>query len=154
MGTLRSVTLDDRNVGRVFVLHTLDMVAGIDVMDLALPGGKTESVAFTELGKPRAPATYTLKLSASGEDVRIPHCNGRGAVTVDGTVRDKGSKGPLVLHLGGGAVHDIRIDVTVSTYEKRIACGERVRVGAECGALERPAEPVFDRGVKIRGDRR
>src|SRR3954471_10479610 len=75
--------------------------AGIDVMDLVSPGGKTESVAFTELGKARAPATYTIKISASGDDVRIPHCNGRGAVTVDGTVRDKGSKGPLVLHLGG-----------------------------------------------------
>jgi len=110
--------------------HDAIAEGSIDVMDLALPGGKTESVAFTELGKPRVPATYTLKLAASGEDVRIPHCNGRGAVTVDGTVRDKGSKGPLVLHLGGSAVHDIRIDVAVSTYEKRIACGERVRVGA------------------------
>jgi pimeloyl-ACP methyl ester carboxylesterase len=102
---------------------------GIDVMDLVLPGGRSESLAFTELGKPRAPATYTLKVTASGADVRIPHCNGRGAVTVDGTVRDKGGKGPLVLHLGGDAVHEIRIDVAVSTYEKRIACGERVRVG-------------------------
>lgn len=110
--------------------HDAIAEGSLDVMDSALPGGKTESVAFTELGKPRAPATYTLKLAASGEDVRIPHCNGRGAVTVDGTVRDKGSKGPLLLHLGGGAVHDIRIDVAVSTYEKRIACGERVRVGA------------------------
>jgi pimeloyl-ACP methyl ester carboxylesterase len=104
--------------------------ASIDVMDLASPGGKTESVAFSELGKLRAPATYTLKLAATGEDMRIPHCNGRGAVTVDGTVRDKGSKGPLVVHLGGEQVHEVRIDVVVSAYEKRIACGERVRVGA------------------------
>src|SRR5689334_8395571 len=74
-----------------------DTVLGgtIDVMDLVLPSKKTESVAFTELGKPRAPATYTLKIAANGEDVRIPHCNGRGAVRVDGAVRDKGSKGPL-----------------------------------------------------------
>jgi pimeloyl-ACP methyl ester carboxylesterase len=110
--------------------------ANIDVMDLGSPGGKTESVAFTELGKLRTPATYTLRLALTGEDVRIPHCNGRGAVTVDGTVRDKGSKGPLVLHLGGEAVHDVRIEVAVSTYEKRIACGERVRVGTAARASE------------------
>ncbi|MDB4939141.1 MAG: hypothetical protein JWP87_6113 [Labilithrix sp.] len=120
-----------------------DTVEGgaIDVMDLAGPGGKSgasESVAFTELGKPRAPATYTLALSASGTDVRIPHCNGRGAVTIDGLVRDKGSKGPLVFRLGGqgDAVHEIRFDVAVSTYEKRIACGERVRIGAAARATD------------------
>jgi predicted esterase len=108
----------------------------IDVMDLVLPGGKTESVAFTELGKARAPATYTLRLAAAGDDVRIPHCNGRGAVTIDGAVRDKGSKGPLVLHLGGDALHEIKIDVAVSTYEKRIACGERVRIGTVARSTE------------------
>ena len=107
---------------------------GIDVMDLESKGGKSESVAFTELGKPRAPAAYTLHLAVTGEDVRIPHCNGRGTVTIDGTVRDKGSKGPLVLHLGGDAVHHVRIDVLVSPYEKRIACGERARVGVDSRA--------------------
>jgi pimeloyl-ACP methyl ester carboxylesterase len=110
---------------------------GIDVMDLVLAGGKTtESVAFTELGKARAPATYTLKLSAAGEAVRIPHCNGRGAVSIDGKVVDKGSMGPLVLPLGGDTVHEIRFDVAVSTYEKRIACGERVRIGPVARATE------------------
>jgi pimeloyl-ACP methyl ester carboxylesterase len=108
----------------------------IDVMDPIAPGGKPESVAFTELGKPRAPATYTLALSATGDEARIPHCNGRGAVTVDGAVRDKGSKGPLLVHLGGDAVHEIRFDVVVSPYEKRIACGERVRVGQTTHSLD------------------
>lgn len=109
---------------------------GIDVMDLVLPGGKRESVAFTELGKARAPGTYTLEIAATGSDVRIPHCNGRGAVTVDGTVRDKGSKGPLLLRLGGEGVHAVRFEVAVSAYEKRIACGERVRVGSVTRASE------------------
>jgi pimeloyl-ACP methyl ester carboxylesterase len=103
---------------------------GIDVMDLVLPGGKSESIAFTELGKARAPGTYSLRLSVHGEDARIPHCNGRGAISVDGSAREKASKGPVILHLGGEALHEIKIDVVVSPYEKRIACGERVRVGA------------------------
>jgi pimeloyl-ACP methyl ester carboxylesterase len=115
-----------------------DSVEGsaIDVMDLVSPGGKTSSVAFTELGKARAPATYTLSMTTAGEEVRIPHCNGRGAVTVDGVLRDKGSKGPLIVHLGGDGMHDVRFDVAVSAYEKRIACGERVRVGALTRSLE------------------
>ena len=114
----------------------------IDVMDLVTGGpakGKgesTESLSFTELGKARAPGTYTLKVSAAGEHVRIPHCNGRGVVTIDGVVRDKGSKGPLVLPLGGDAVHEIRFDVLVSPYEKRIACGERVRIGPVARTIE------------------
>jgi pimeloyl-ACP methyl ester carboxylesterase len=113
----------------------------IDVMDLVAPGGTAESVAFTELGKARAPATYSLRFAATGEGVRIPHCNGRGAVTIDGVVRDKGSKGPLLFDLGGGsdagaALHEIRIDVTVSPYEKRIACGERPRGGKAVRASE------------------
>jgi pimeloyl-ACP methyl ester carboxylesterase len=109
-----------------------DTVEGgaIDVMDLVLPGGRTESVAFTGLGKARAPGTYTLRIAGSGSDVRIPHCNGRGAVTVDGVVRDKGSKGPLLVHLEGDGAHDIRFEVVVSAYEKRIACGERAGIGA------------------------
>lgn len=104
----------------------------IDVMDLVTGEGarqKSESVAFSELGKARAPGTYTLHFAAVGESVRIPHCNGRGAIAIDGVVKDKGSKGPVLLGLGGDAPHQIRFDVVVSPYEKRIACGERVRVG-------------------------
>ena len=124
---------------RAMLVHDAVDGSAIDVMDLVAPGGNAESVAFTELGKPRAPATYTLVISATGDDVRIPHCNGRGAVTVDGVLRDKGSKGPLLLHLGGESVHAIRVDVAVSTYEKRIACGERVRVGRATRSLDGPS---------------
>lgn len=110
--------------------------ANLDVMDLVAPGGKSESITFTELGLPRAVGTYSLRLTVTGEEIRIPHCNGRGAVTIDGAVRDKGSKGPLLRHLGGDALHDVRIDVAVSPYEKRIACGERVRVGTAARSSE------------------
>ena len=118
------------------LVHPTIEGGGIDVMDVVAPGNKSESVAFTELSKPRAPATYSVEVSASGEDVRIPHCNGRGKITIDGVVRDKGSKGPLVLHLGGEAVHRIQFDVLVSAYEKRIACGERVRIGTSMRASD------------------
>ena len=107
---------------------------GLDVMDLEARGRTTESVSFTLLGKLLTPGSYTLHVTMLGDDVLVPHCNGRGAVTIDGVVRDRGSKGPLLLHLAGEGraaegLHDVRIEVVVSPYEKRIACGERVRVG-------------------------
>jgi len=114
---------------------------GIEVLDLTGPDGKTESVAFAELGRPRATGTWVLHVTASGDVLRAPHCNGRGKITVDGKERDAGSKGvrllqlavpgePMIPDSGGHAgLHDIRIAITVSAYEKRIACGERIRVG-------------------------
>ncbi|MDB4943007.1 MAG: hypothetical protein JWP97_2541 [Labilithrix sp.] len=104
----------------------------LDVMDVEAPGKPAESVAFTDLGRPRAPGPVVLRVAVTGTDVRIPHCNGRGTVTVDGVVKDRGSKGPLVVHLGDdpGAVHDVRFQVVVSAYEKRVACGERVQASA------------------------
>lgn len=87
------------------------------------------TVSFDELQRPRAPGPYELGFAASGAFVRIPHCAGRKRVRVDGVVRDGGTAGPLVLSLEGASPHDVRVDVDVSKYEKRIACGERPRVG-------------------------
>jgi len=131
LGALLVLAGSARAEAEGLLVHDTVDGANIDVMDLVAPGpsGKTESIAFNELGHAKPMGTYSLRLAVSGEEIRIPHCNGRGAVTVDGAVRDKGSKGPLVLHLGGESVHDVRVDIAVSPYEKRIACGERVRVG-------------------------
>lgn len=95
--------------------------------DVSGPSGN-EMAAFADLGNARAPGTYAVRFAATGEAVRIPHCNGRGRVSVDGVVKDSGSKGPLVLRLDGGQ-HDVKVDVVVSSYEKRIACGEAPTAG-------------------------
>lgn len=71
-----------------------------------------------------------LSFRARGEAVLVPHCNGRGRVLVDGVVKDRGSKGPLVLRLPDEEPHDVTIEVKVSTYEKRVACSYAPRVGA------------------------
>lgn len=68
-----------------------------------------------------APGPHEIRVSAPGPSISVPHCNGRGRVTVDGRPRDAGSKGPLELDVGPG-LHDLRVEVNVSTYEKRIAC--------------------------------
>jgi pimeloyl-ACP methyl ester carboxylesterase len=82
---------------------------------------------------------HGLRFSARGEAVLVPHCAGRGKVFVDDVQRDAGSKGPLVLRLGGGdrgedggdgGEHRVRVEIKVSAYEKRVACSEAPRAGA------------------------
>jgi predicted esterase len=103
-----------------------DDVDGPPIETLALARAP---MSFADLELPRAPGTYTVSFPARGEAVRIPHCAGRGRVSVDGAAHDAGSKGPLVLALDGEHEHDVAVEIAVSPYEKRIACGEPPRAG-------------------------
>jgi enterochelin esterase-like enzyme len=89
-------------------------------------GGAT--TPFGDLEKPVAQGLSSWAFKATGEAARVPHCGSRGRVLVDGKTKDPGSKGPLVLKLDPGE-HTITVEVTASAYEKRIACGEKPRVG-------------------------
>lgn len=106
------------------------MAAMVDVAALAAAAfaalSQEASIAALEpnwnaLGAPRSPGLHAVELHALGPRLTIPHCNGRARVFVDGAERDKGSKGPLVLDLDPGE-HAVKVEVNVSTYEKRIAC--------------------------------
>lgn len=134
-------------------------VTAAPVMKVEVGGA---DVPWSDIEAPRAPGTYTLRFAAKGEAVEIPHCNGRGKIVLDGTVRDPGSNGTSVIvfdtkvyeralaaarqddtagirdlvreidrhrEQAAQVEHDIRIDVKVSTYEKRIACAYAPRVG-------------------------
>jgi pimeloyl-ACP methyl ester carboxylesterase len=79
-------------------------------------------VVWSTLGTPLAPGLHDVRLTVRGDAVTIPHCSGRARVFVDGLLRDAGSMGPLELALEGGGAHDVRVEVNVSKYEKRIAC--------------------------------
>jgi predicted esterase len=121
------------------LLH--ESVEGPAVTQVAVqpPGANADTVAWDDLGAPRAPGLHALRFVATGRALRIPHCAGRGRVIVDGAVKDTGSKGPLVLRLetadgptdagDAGVGHEVRVEINVSTYERRIACGEPPRAG-------------------------
>ncbi len=111
---------------------THDAIEGgaIDAIEVVAHSGKSDTVTFTDLGRTRTPGKYTLRIQATGNGVRIPHCSGRGAVTIDGKVHVVPSSGPRILLLEGEGTHDVRIDIVVSGYERRIACGEPIRVGS------------------------
>ena len=104
--------------------------AAVEHVVLASPSGTKKDVTWGELSAPKTPGTYTLSFNVKGEAIEIPHCNGRGKVTVDDTVRDPGSKGPLVIRLEGAEAHEVKVEIKASSYEKRIACSGPPRVGA------------------------
>ncbi len=64
---------------------------------------------------------------ASGADVQVPPCAGRGEVSIDGA-KLSAPAGPLLAHVGGGT-HALVLQIRVSSYERRVACGYPVRVG-------------------------
>jgi pimeloyl-ACP methyl ester carboxylesterase len=80
---------------------------------------------------PRAPGDYTLRFPVDGgkdgTTVLLPHCAGRLRVELDGAEAPS-APGPVVVGVGPGA-HEVRIVIKVSTYERRLACGEAPRVG-------------------------
>lgn len=116
---------------------THETVSGVAVERVRLEGGGrgAQDVAWADLSAPKAPGRYALRFDARGEAVLVPHCNGRTRVLVDGraAVQAPEAKGPLVVRLEGttpGEAHAVTVELEVSGYEKRIACGEPARVGA------------------------
>jgi enterochelin esterase-like enzyme len=116
-------------------VHGRDITAA----DLRVDGGAWRQTAWDELGRrPLTPGHYEMRLhiEAEGADeaIQVPHCAGRGRVLVDG--RDLGAaRGPLVVAVAPGA-HDVVLEVEVSRYEQRIACGERPRLGLRTRTVE------------------
>lgn len=84
-------------------------------------GDAAAALVWDAQGAPAPPRAHEIRLPVLGPRIAVPHCNGRGRVSVDGAPRDAGSKGPLELAIGPG-LHELRVEVNVSTYEKRVAC--------------------------------
>ena len=105
-------------------------VRGGEVAEVELDG---ERVAWGALERARAPGTAFLRWHVKGGDgggaVEVPTCAGRGAGALDGAVVAAPDAGPLVVPLSAGE-HVLSVRVTVSGYERRIACGAPARVGA------------------------
>ena len=110
-------------------------VRGVDLttVDVRPDGGAWTSAVWDALDTtPRPPGSYGLRLhidgGKDGATLQVPPCAGRGIVQSDG-IATPASAGPLLLGIGPGA-HEVLVAVKVSSYERRIACGERPRVGS------------------------
>jgi pimeloyl-ACP methyl ester carboxylesterase len=119
----------------------------IDAAELRSAGGAWQPAVWGDLGtRPLEPGRYELRFRADahapGVAVQIPPCARRTGVRVDGR-QTASAPGPLVVPLGVGT-HDVVLALEVSAYERRIACGERPRVGAPASTVEGLGTLLFD----------
>ncbi len=92
-----------------------------------------ETQTWNDLSRMSRPAgVYTLRVKASGvEAVELPVCAGRRKIQLDGAPVSTQGPGPAIVRLPeGGTPHEITLEIVVSGYERRIACGSAPRAGA------------------------
>ena len=66
----------------------------------------------------------------------VPTCAVRKRILLNGKPVHAPDRGPTVVQLGGQGSHELTVEINVSTYERRIACGEAIRVGKVGGSRE------------------
>ncbi len=105
-------------------------VAGAAIDLFVLTDGRVaQNVTFAELAQRRLePGPRTLSFTAEGKALYVPWCGGRKRVRLAGREVTTPAEGPFVVPLPAGRV-DVAIDLVVSSYERRVACGEAPRVG-------------------------
>jgi pimeloyl-ACP methyl ester carboxylesterase len=95
-------------------------------------------IAPAEVGRSAAPGPVDLTVPVDGGRdgawVQVPPCAGRKGVTLDGRAVPT-QPGPAVFQVQAGQ-HEVGISIEVSKYERRIACGEPVRVGTATTTVE------------------
>jgi pimeloyl-ACP methyl ester carboxylesterase len=90
-----------------------------------------EAQAWSVVEKTRAPGKVLLEwhvTAGSGMALELPVCAGRGAVALDGSSVAVDDPGPVLIPLSAGE-HVLSVRLTVSGYERRIACGAPLRLG-------------------------
>jgi pimeloyl-ACP methyl ester carboxylesterase len=129
-------------------------VRGAEILQASVgpAGGASAKAAWDDLGRTsRAAGAYRVRVEtpAGVSAVEIPQCAGRQRVEIDGQPVSP-AFGPIVLPLGPGP-HEVVLTIAVSAYEKRIACGDRPRVGVSSPSSEGLrvltfSSPASDRG--------
>jgi len=122
--------------------------------DVRPDGGAWRPTPWDDLGRtPLEPGRYEVRFQAvaSGaeEAIQVPLCAGRTGAIVDSRSAAQ-APGPNVISVGAGA-HDVVITIDVSRYERRIACGERPRVGGVVRAADGLGTLAFESPHVSRG---
>jgi pimeloyl-ACP methyl ester carboxylesterase len=135
--------------GRALTLEPHPEVRGVDIttVDVRADTRAWQVSAWDALSGTRVePGDYAVRMridgGRDGATVQVPQCAGRRRVVLDG--RDAPSPpGPVLVGVGPGT-HELVLEVKASAYERRIACGERPRVGAVVTTHEGVGVLAFD----------
>jgi len=124
----------------------------VQVIDVRPAGGAWKSIPWSDLDRDVVPAgrcELRLRIEAASRALQFPPCAGRQALRLDG--RDVlVADGPVVVGLSAGP-HEVIVELRISSYERRVACGEPVRIGDPVDGVEglglmRFASPHANRG--------
>ncbi len=103
-------------------------VADVEIVT-ALGAQRTTFAALSRTRLETGPVTLRATAPGAAGAIEIPQCGRRGAVTIDGT-RYAPPPGPFVVRVPPrNEAHAISIELTVSEYERRAACGDPIRAG-------------------------
>lgn len=110
----------------------------MQLVEVRPAGGTWRSLSWSDLDHDViAPGRCDLRfhvVAPVAEALEIPQCAGRLLVRLDG--RDVSAPdGPVVTTLSAGP-HEVIVGLQISTYERRVACGEPPRVGDPILGLE------------------
>ena len=142
---------------RAATLATHAEVRGVDletadVRASAPDDGAWRTTPWSDLTRTAlAPGRYEVRVrfvsGRPGEAVQIPSCAGRRALRVDGNPVSgpavAGTPAPAVVPVSQGQ-HELVLDVDVSRYERRIACGQPPRLGLAEETTEGLGTLVFE----------
>lgn len=116
-------------------VHAIVTGASPAAVELAGPSG-ARTIAWADLSTTRLePGRYVARWTApAASAIEVPPCAGRRRVTIAGTPYAP-PPGPFVLAKAGGA-RAVEIELDVSPYERRVACGFAPRAGAASDTRE------------------
>ncbi len=118
--------------GQVLATHTEVRGAEIAMAEVRPEGGAWRSTPWDDLARtPLDPGRYEIRLrivAGANDAIEVPPCGGRAGVRIDSRASAAKGLAPIVIPLDAGA-HDVVINIEVSRYERRIACGRRPRLG-------------------------
>jgi pimeloyl-ACP methyl ester carboxylesterase len=133
--------------------HTVVHGGEVSVVSVRSAGGSWSATAWADLDRTALdPGRYEVRLQVSGDEggsLALPHCAGRERVAIDG--HDVASRpGPLVVPLARGR-REVVMTVSVTAYERRIACGDSPRLGESLRSTEGLGILAFESPWKTKG---
>ncbi len=131
-------------------------VEGTDVTEAELRHGSSpwRKTTWDALGKaPLAPGSYEVRVHflvvAAGGAIAVPACADRRSISIDGR---EVAEGPATMASPvAGGWHEMILAFGVGRYERRVACGERPRVGQAIRTIEGLGLLRFDSPYASRG---
>jgi pimeloyl-ACP methyl ester carboxylesterase len=129
-------------------------VAHVEVTGPSYPKGKILDWSGLSRAAVRE-GLYTLRawVPAGGliDAVEVPTCAVRKRILLDGQAIAAVDRAPAIVHLLGKGGHEVAVEVKVSTYERRIACGAPMRVGQLVASREGWASFRYPSGERESG---